>query len=60
MCGRPDQRGATAAEWGLDITILPAAVVEANRYDPCCYIHDSLREGRVFYYVADVAPLDSE
>ena len=45
---------------GPDITILPAAVVEANRHDPCGYIHDALREGRVFYYVADVAPLDPE
>lgn len=33
----------------LDITIVSAAVVEANRYDPCWYIHDALREGRVFY-----------
>ena len=45
---------------GLDITILPAAVVEANRHDLCCYVHDVLREGRVFYYVADVSPLDPE
>ena len=50
----------TRRSGALDITILPAAVVEANRRDPCCYIHDSLREGRVFYYVADVAPLDPE
>ena len=34
--------------------------LNANRHDPCCYIHDSLREGRVFYYVTDVAPLDPE
>ena len=51
---RPRRSGA------LDITILLAAVVEANRHDPCCYVHDALREGRVFYYVADVSPLDPE
>ena len=42
------------------ITIWPPAVVEANRHDPRRYSHDALREGRVFYYVVDVAPLDPE
>ena len=33
----------------LDVVIATAAEVEANRHDPCCFIHDALREGRVLY-----------
>ena len=44
----------------LDVTIATPAVVEANRHDPCCCIHDALCEGLVFYYVANVPPLDPE
>ena len=44
----------------LDITVATSAEVEANRHDPCCCIHDALREGRVLYHVADAPPLDTE
>ena len=44
----------------LDITIATSAEVEANRDDPCCFIHNALREGRVLYDVADAPPLDPE
>ena len=33
----------------LDVVIATAAEVEANRHDPCCFIHDALREGQVLY-----------
>ena len=33
----------------LDVVVATAAEVEANRHDPCCFIHDALREGRVLY-----------
>ena len=60
MRGTPDQRGAAAAKGALDVTIATPAVVEVNRHDPCGCIHDALREGRIFYYVADGPPLDPE
>ena len=44
----------------LEITVATSAEVEANRHDPCCCIHDALREGRVLYHVADAPPLDTE
>ena len=33
----------------LDVVVAAAAEVEANRHDPCCFIHDALRDGRVLY-----------
>ena len=33
----------------LDVVVTTAIEVEANRHDPCCFIHDALREGRVLY-----------
>lgn len=33
----------------LDLVVATAAEVEANRHDPCCFIHDAIREGRVLY-----------
>ena len=33
----------------LDVVIATATEVEASRHDPCCFLHDALREGRVLY-----------
>ena len=33
----------------LDVVVATTNEVEANRHDPCCFIHDALREGRVLY-----------
>ena len=44
----------------LDIPIATSAGLEANREDPCCIIHDALREGRDLRDVADAPPLDPE
>ena len=33
----------------LDVVVATASEVEANRHDPCCFLHDALREGRVLY-----------
>ena len=33
----------------VDVVVTTAIEVEANRHDPCCFIHDALREGRVLY-----------
>ena len=33
----------------IDVVVATAAEVEASRHDPCCFIHDALREGRVLY-----------